>query len=219
MEVITTNSSGSPRPARRRRRWPIAAAAFALLFVIQSITITLPIHGRVLDGTSGQPVPGAAVAALWQLDAWTPAQVVPGGPVRIIQAVTRQDGTFELPMAVLIHLPLLPFSPLVRTDSEMPVLMVVADGYHPQSENNEGRWAGFLSLRVSFMQSEGMRLAPLPPSLDAQQFNEYQRDLESVRTAVELAVGSCASRWYCRGDSLAEVRGAIERGMARTRSN
>lgn len=221
----TSNSGKDAKRARRRRRWRIALAVLLSLIAIQSITITLPIHGRVVDETSGQPVPRAAVAAFWQLDAYG-FERVPGGTVKVTETLTDEDGAFRFPLVFMVHTPLLPFSPLARSDTDMPALIVVADGYHPLSANNGVRRvgdpepaSGFLSLRVSSLQGAVLRLGPVPQALVGQQRIEYANNLSWARNAIAEATGSCAQHIYCNSHALAQVHDAVERGAARARSN
>src|SRR5687768_6077404 len=99
----TSDSSEVTEESRRSRKWRIGLAVVAVLVAIQSITITLPIRGRILDETSGQPVPGAAVAAFWELDAYG-FEVTPGGTVRMAETETDDNGVFWIPMALIVHL-------------------------------------------------------------------------------------------------------------------
>jgi hypothetical protein len=220
----TTSSSNSRRLARSARRWRPWLIGLASLIVIQSITITLPIHGRVVDETSGQPVAGAAIAALWQLDTWTPVHGLPGGAVRTAQAVTGKDGTFEFPTALIVHPPLLPLSWLMRSESNMPELVVVADGYQPLGAANDvfgidgpRHASGFLFVRISSLQGAVLRLVSLPQAMDARQRDEYRGTLDAVAHQIAFAADSCEVRSYCQSHSLAEVMSAIERGIARAR--
>lgn len=225
MAKPSTSSSGeSAKRAPRKRGWRIALAVLLCSIAIQSITITLPIRGRVVDETSGQPVPRAAVAAFWQLNAYS-FERLPGGTVRMAETLTDEDGTFRLPMAFMIHLPLIPFSPLARSDSDMPVLMIVADGYYPRGANNSVPRieaaqppSGFLSLRVSSLQGAVLRLTPLTQVLTRQQRSEYANNLSWFRGEITQATGSCARNLSCKSHSLAEMRAALERGLARAKS-
>lgn len=210
----------------RRRWWRTGVSVAALLLAIQSITITLPIHGRVVDEASGKPVAGAAIAALWQFDAWTPVHGLPGGTVKIAQAVTDEEGVFRFPAAFILHPPLLPLSWLMRSDTDMPGLVVVADGYQPQwgandvfGINGPRHASGFLSVRTSSLQGAVLRLPPLPAVLDARQLNQYRDGLGWTANQIGFAAGSCARRVYCQSHSLADVRRAIKRGTARARSS
>jgi hypothetical protein len=223
-EISTSSSSELAKRPWRLRPWLIALGVLAILAVFQSITITLPVDGHVVDETTDQPVRGAAIAALWQLDAWSIVQKLPGGTVNVAETLTDQQGAFRFPAAFLIHSPLAPFSWQSRSDTNMPMLIVVADGYQPSSANNDvfgvhgpAHSSGLLSVRSSSLRGATLRLRPLPPAFAAEQLTEYRISLGTARTAVSLAVSSCARRGYCESNSLASVQEALARGVARTR--
>ncbi|WP_129780544.1 carboxypeptidase-like regulatory domain-containing protein [Peristeroidobacter soli] len=203
------------------QRWPLWRWILLVvlgLVAVQSITITLPIRGRVLDEATGKPVVRAAVVALWQLDAYG-FEHTPAGAVRMAEALTDEDGVFRIPIAVMIHLPLLPFSPLARSDTSMPELIFVADGYYPESASNVRSWiserepaSGFLSLRTSSLERAEHRLTPVNSERARAQRRNYVGDLGWVSSAIQMAAGTCAKRLFCKGDRLVHTWNALERG-------
>jgi hypothetical protein len=215
MEHGTNSTDGTPAlRAPRFAPWRIGVSALAMLAALQSITITLPINGRVVDKASGEPIPNAAVAALWQLEVWTPVHGQPGPTIRIAQALTNEDGAFEFPMTVLFHPPVLPLSWLMRSDDRMPELIVAANGYCPDKLNNDtlgifgpAHGSGFWFVRASSLQQAHARLLALPEGIAAQ--NADQCDIAWAKFKVAEAQGTCARRWYCKHDSLADLERAF----------
>ncbi len=142
------------------------------------------------------------------------------------ETIADQDGTFQFGTAFMVHLPLLPFSALTRSEADMPLFIVVADGYQPLGANNgvmeiggPEPASGFLSVRRSSLQESVLRLSPVPRALARPQRTEYLNNLNWARSQLAQATGSCAQRSYCRSHALAETRIAIERGAARAKSN
>ena len=93
------------------------------------------IHGRIIDAETGQPVKGAAVVALWEVD------VIKGNPfvalverserLHILEAVTDASGAYTIPAWGPTLL-----SPRARVSQYEPHLYILKRGYRPKGLNN-----------------------------------------------------------------------------------
>ena len=196
-------------PSRRRKVLKRIFVGILVLLVCQSFTITMPIRGRVVDAETGRPIHGAQVAGLWQLDLNAILHKLPGGTVHISRVRTDGDGRFTLPLAIIVHAPLMPFSLLYRSDSDMPLVLVVADGYGVMSDTNDvfgingpPHSAGFLFLRVSSVQNSEFRLTPVTSlSRRAKTLNTTESRLQYAESEIWLAQASCRSSYDMRDEA------------------
>lgn len=208
----TSSSDEDAERARRRRGWLIGLAVLGIPLIIQSVTITLPIRGRILDETSSRPVPHAAVTALWQFDVLTPHNVASGGTARFAETLTDDDGTFRIPMAFIVHMPLLPFSLQTRSDSNMPRIIVVAKDYFPYDAGNDvygihgpSHTAGALFLRTSSLEGQDHYLTPL----EVGRARGWTYDLSATSSALQQAAGACWMGHRCAKDRLPKTWNAL----------
>lgn len=212
------NDSVTPRSARRRIVKAIAGAVLAFA-LIQSVTITPAIGGRVINKRTGEPVPGAAIAAVWKLEIFNPLHsALPGGPVKIAETVADSQGYFTLSTAVIVHWPLLPFSWFTRSERYMPQLVVVRDGYQARVANNdifgiEGprHGSGFLSVRSSSLENGRVRLVPLPPAPDAEATRQFNFRLTEAIMETAEATAQCRRRIWCQEQPLRRTHDMLVR--------
>jgi hypothetical protein len=212
-----TNSLAEP-PTRRRRVWKRIFVGVLVLFVCQSFTVTMPISGRVVDAETGRPILGAQVAGLWQLELNAILHNLPGGTVRISRVRTDADGRFRLPLAFIVHAPLMPFSLLYRSDSKMPLVFVVADGYGVGSAANDvfgingpAHPEGFLFLRVSSVQNSEFKMTPLTFIAARENVEHDEGRLEYAESEILDAQASCRARMTCAMKPLDTMLDAIAR--------
>lgn len=220
------NTSGAPndsafaaaarrlQPARGRPVW-IVVGALVVFALLQSITITPAIHGRVVDEHTREPVSGAAIAALWYLELTTIVDSpLPGGPVKLAESSSDRDGRFDFARAVLIHWPVAPFSLFVRSADDMPKLIVAKPGYQVRIARNDvfgidgpRHGAGFLSLRSSSLERVLVLLPRWSPDPDAQANDRRTFALDQI----EQAERQCSQRLLCQAQSLRRTHDVLVR--------
>lgn len=205
-------NSASEKTERRRLLRVIAGALFGFALV-QSITITPSIHGRVIDEQTGEPLAGATIAALWNLEMTTLVDSsLPGGPVKVAETATNREGEFAFAAAVLIHWPVTPFSLFTRSAEEMPRLIVAKQQYEVRTVGNDtfgiegpAHGAGFLLLRRSSLEDSLVRMRPWSDDADPQ--------VESRRSMalrwLEQAAAQCSRRWLCQEQPLQRSRDVL----------
>lgn len=213
MSITPDSIADTPRPrAKRRARWTIGGALLVLL-IVQSITFTPAIHGRVVDEQTQAPLADTTVAALWTLDGLTLDSPAPGGPVKVAETTTNGAGVFNFPMAVLLHRPLLPFSWFTRSAEKMPLLTVAKQGYQVRIAANDtfgidgpAHGAGFLSVRSSSLENALVRMTRWSEE-DRPANDRRLRALEQVTTLES----QCLRRWLCQAQPLHLTRGLLTR--------
>lgn len=212
------NAAAETSLSRRRTRsivvWTIVAVLLVVA-VVQSVTITPSIHGRILDA-QGRPLGGVAVAALWEVDAATLEGARADGTVRIAETVSDSKGAFSFGAARIVHAPLMPFSWRLRSDSAMPRLVIVHEQHSLRVATNDiyglegpGHSAGFLSIRSSSLENAMVQLSPLPNSRDADAVQQYPHALRMASRDIEHANFQCARSVFCQGQPLTQIKQAI----------
>lgn len=197
----------NPEPRRLLRVIGVVLLVFA---IVQSITITPSIHGRVVDEQTGEPLQGASIAALWKLEVLTLVDSsLPGGPLKVAETTTDRNGEFAFPTAVLIHWPVAPFSLLTRSPAHMPMLIVAQPEYQTRTMSNDlfgfegpSHGDGFLSLRSSSLENAIVRLPRWTANADSQ--TEDRRSL--ALDQLQQAAAECSRRWLCQEQPLLRTR-------------
>lgn len=207
-----TSVEGSSEASPRRKRWWVIGAVVLVLALVQSVTVTPAIHGRVVDEQTQEPLADVVVAALWNLEQPTLVDSsLPGGPVKMAETSTDGEGKFNFPTAVIIHWPLMPFRWYTRSDEEMPELTLVKQGYRVFSVGNDifamygpAHDAGLLSLRSSSLENANIRMtrwsAP-DPQIDLLRFMALEQ--------VILAEQACSRQLLCQAHPLQRSREAL----------
>lgn len=213
---MQSSATDQQRLARRRTVKIVLVVGVLAFLLVQSITVTLPIRARVVDAQSGEPVRGARIVALWSLKMATLHSYDPAGEVRISHVTTGTEGEFELPLAFIVHPPVAPFSLLLRSESGMPRLIILADGYALAREANDvygidgpAHDPGVLSLRHSSIDESTIRLTPLSLKT-SQEYLEEEVRVSGLELDIWTAESSCRRRTTCVGDSLGEVLRTIK---------
>lgn len=131
------------------------------------------IEGRIVDGPSRQPVPGAVVVAIWRrverfTERWD-------GVFRMVETITDREGRFRVERWG--PRPAIPFDDL---DARDPELWVLKDGYLLTFLDNRGRREPLVPLadpnNPTGPRTLGeLRLATLPPNKVAHTHGELRR--------------------------------------------
>lgn len=140
----------------RRKRLKIAAAILVVAWLATAwVVVIRPIHGRIVDASTGRPIAGAVIVAGWLRKTLSLESPTFGGAYRVTETVTQADGTYELPgwFGIDAH------GPLTARDAESsPQLLVFARGYEPRMQSNR-KFAHVLMVRGSEWDGKDIELA------------------------------------------------------------
>jgi hypothetical protein len=194
----------APMPAKRKLWWGLGGVVF-FFALVQSITVTPSIHGRVIDEQTQQPLPDVMVAASWNLEQLALVDSsVSAGPVKVAEMSTDRNGAFTFPAALLVHKPVLPFSWFARSDEEMPLLTLAKQGYQVTIVGNDifgmegpAHGGGFLALRSSSLENVSVRMTRWSQA-DTQANDRRSLALERLSFAEHM----CSRRWLCQEQPL-----------------
>ena len=189
----------------KRRALIVAAVLLLAWMLISWLVVIQPIRGRVIDATTGRPVPGAVVTGAWIRKHMGFQEALYGGPYRVVEAVTDRSGTYELPawFGVDIHGPL-----TARAVSESPQLYIFAPGYEPRTAAN-ARPAHTLMVRRSLWNGKDILLTPAAPRSGADTSGAVRQanaELRHFQLEIERLVGST-----CSWEHVARILSALWR--------
>lgn len=187
--------SKSPPPSRLRRTlfrvalWGLVAAAlYYLLISGTSIWRSAPIHARVIDAATGQPLAGVIIVANWQLSGQL--ENYPAGQMAMFEVTTNQSGEFTVPgWGPRWHRG----GTVIR--GEQPIVRVFLTGYVPQIIDN---------LPSSGPQNLERADSDMHPRLDGQTVSltayhgspaEYAKLLEPLRASLDFAFTGTRCEW------------------------
>ncbi len=113
----------------RRRAASIGLIVVALLLGLNALVAPLvyyakPIHGRVVDGWTHEPIAGAVVGARWVL--WM-LWIGNRDSIREAQTVTDLNGNYAIPGRLMLR-----WSPVGWLDDSDPAMVVFKSGYVPE---------------------------------------------------------------------------------------
>jgi hypothetical protein len=185
----------NPTSRLRSRKWWLLGVLLAAV-AIQSVTITPAVRLHYVSADSSAPIEALPVVAVWRLRSGNLGGSLDAGVIRIAEARTDEQGDVRIGAAVMLHVPVFPFSPLYRDVEYLPVVfaddgryeaIIAASGLRPRA----GAVAtSFLSYQQAALDGEILRLKQSRNSGDA-----GHRD--RVRQEIQQAHFSCRQSRIC----------------------
>jgi hypothetical protein len=118
-----------------------------------------PVSARVVDKDTGEPIAGVVVVAYWGLHRGSfTGDALPCGAAGVEEAVTDQDGTFDIPGWG-------PISSSCDMMSSQPLLILFKPGYDPKAVNNPTYSIETVSVSRSVWNGKTLEL-PKYPDMD-----------------------------------------------------
>jgi len=189
------NQQDSP-PGSGSRKWWLLGILVAVI-AVQSVTVTPALRLRYVSADSGIPIEGLVVVAVWQLRAGNLAGSVGAGVIRVHEARTDRQGDVRIGGAVMLHVPVMPFSLLYRDVQYLPVAYVDDSRYESNVAASGLRKSSnrapkpFLSYQDAALDGETWRLVPSRNTAVS-----YHREV--VRRQIREAYSSCRQSWVCK---------------------
>jgi hypothetical protein len=100
-QIFDRSEPDRPRPKKPTGCWRAGCLSILIAVMVPTLAYHLlggpiliyspPIRGRVIDESTGQPLPGAVVVGLWIADGRT------YGTIHASETITGRDGSYELP--------------------------------------------------------------------------------------------------------------------------
>jgi len=185
----------NPQPRRRGRKWwvfGVLAAAIA----IQSVTITPGARLQYVSAHSGDPIEGLPVVVVWRLRSGNLGGSLDADVIRVVETHTDAQGKVRFGAAVMLHVPVFPFSPLYRDIRYLPVVYAADERYEANVAASGLRFrpdaesTSFLSYRRAALDGEVLKLEPSR--------NAHADHRDKVLQEIQQAHFSCRHVRFCR---------------------
>lgn len=149
MSGIRDRARGSKR-AWRKPAIIVVIGLLVLDVVHPFCWVSLPIKGLVIDARSGAPVAEAVVAANWSL--LGAGTSVPASQLKVVEAVTDQQGRFDIPGWVAVHFG------ATGVPGTAPEIWGFRRGYLPAKKTGSAWYRG--AFPIMTMPAQQFRLEP-----------------------------------------------------------